>query len=367
MYSSGILSASGKIVGFLFTIFNMNCSLNESGSCSYGGNSDNAVLWNRFLAICFLSAIYLSILSVLTTLANGVLLVALYQDPFRVFRQPPTIFITGLALADFLTGIAVDPLFAYFYFEVYKDTISPEQYNKVLKAAGVLSSVTMNVSFLTILFLSWTQFIAISFPHRHKQLVTSRRVLLCVCGIWVYSLLFASSLLMGVPEKTFQKIDVFLNLSLIHLLVLLAYIALHVSYRWQIARLTPSQGDLIGAFRIADTSNHRRKRDQRHFAVVSLLLTTCLLLFTAPVTVMWYLTLYSAPETYEAQVKATMANVVIDTTLFLKFLIDPFIYALRLPKFRQAVRAIFSRRSAPTMDALTVLNFNYQASTSRGN
>ena len=74
----------------------------------------------RFLIISLLSAVYLSFLSILTTLANGVLLIVLYQDPFRAFRQPPTIFITGLALADFLTGIAVDPLFAYSYFEVYK-------------------------------------------------------------------------------------------------------------------------------------------------------------------------------------------------------------------------------------------------------
>lgn len=90
----------------------MNLSLNNSG-LKYWSNS-HEVLWNRFLVLCFLSAVYLSVLAVLTTLANGVLLIALYQDPFKVFRQPPTIFITGLAVADFLTGLAVDPLFAYF-------------------------------------------------------------------------------------------------------------------------------------------------------------------------------------------------------------------------------------------------------------
>lgn len=344
----------------------MNCSLNESGVCSDNRNSSNVDLWNQFLVICGLSAVYLSLLSILTTLANGLLLVALYQDPFKTFRQPPTIFITGLALADFLTGIAVDPIFAFFYFEVYKDAITTERYNAILKAAGIISSVTMNVSFLTILFLSWTQLIAISFPHRHKQLVTGKRVLICVCGIWIYSLIFSVSPLMGVPEKVFQKIDVFLNLSLIHVLVLLAYIALHISYRRQVAQLTPSTGNITNEIRIADAMEHRRKRDQRHFSVVSLLLTTCLLVFITPVTVMWYLTLYSAPGTYEARVKATMANVMIDTILFLKFLVDPFIYAWRLPKFRQAVRVIFSQRRAPAMDALTMVNFNLRVSTGRG-
>ena len=338
----------------------MNLSLNNSG-LKYWSNS-HEVLWNRFLVLCFLSAVYLSVLAVLTTLANGVLLIALYQDPFKVFRQPPTIFITGLAVADFLTGLAVDPLFAYFYFEVYRDTMSAERYNSILKAAGVLSSVTMNVSILTILFLSWTQFIAISFPHRHKQLVTGKRVLVCVCGIWAYSLLFSSSLLMGVPEKAFQKIDVFLNLTLIHLLVLFSYIALQVSYRRQLGQLNPLQANAITSIQLTDAWEHRRRKDQRHFFVISLLLATCLLLFVAPVTVMWYVTLYYTPQTYEAVVKATMANVITDANLFLKFLIDPFIYAWRLPKFRQAVKAIFSKRRSSKMDSITMVSFNLRLS-----
>lgn len=254
----------------------MNFSSNESGKADSTTNHDSEVLWNRFLVICLVSAIYLCVISVLTTISNGVLLVVLYKDPYKAFRHPPSIFITGLALADFFTGTAVDPFFAYFYFELYKDTITSEQHNQTLKAAGVLSSITMNVSFLTILFLSWTQFIAITFPHRHKQLVTTRRVAVCVCGIWIYSLLFSCSLLMGVPEKIFQKLDVFLNLSLINILVLFSYIALHISYRRQVSRLTPWQNNVI---RITDSSEHRRKRDQKHFVVISLLLATCLLVF----------------------------------------------------------------------------------------
>lgn len=342
----------------------MNYTLNESQTANgtVHVNHDLEILWNRFLVICLLSAVYLCVLSVLTTLSNGVLLVALYQDPFKTFRHPPSILITGLALADFFTGVAVEPLFAYFYFELYKNTLNSEKYNRTLKTAGILSGITMNVSCLTILLLSWTQFIAITFPHRHKQFVTTTRVVACVCGIWIYSLLFSCSLLMGVPEKIFQKVDVIFNLSLINFLVLFSYIALHVSYRRQVSRLSPWQID--------DTSEHRRKRDQKHFVLISLLLATCLLVFIVPVTVMWYLTLYWKPETYEEEVKATMASIVIDTTLFLKFLIDPFIHAWRLPKFRQAVKAIFTkRRRTSSIGAvnLTLYNLNIHASTSRVN
>ena len=346
----------------------MNNSFSESELANYSNytaNEDREILRNRFLVMCLISAVYLSVLSVLTTLSNGVLLVVLYQDPFKSFRHPPSIFIIGLAVADFFTGIAVDPLFAYFYFELYKDAISSERYNFTLKAAGILSSITMNVSFLTILFLSWTQFIAITFPHRHKQLVTTRRVVASMCGIWTYSLLFSCTLLMGMPEKMFQKLDVFVNLSLINILVLVSYIALQVSYRRQIARLIPAQNNEI---RIADTSELRRKKDQKHFVVVSLLLAICLLVFIAPVTIMWYVTLYWTPKTFEEQVKATIANIIVDTSLFMKFLIDPFIYAWRLPKFRHAVNTIFTRRRRSfSVEALTLRNLNIHASTTRIN
>lgn len=338
----------------------MNYSLNETQMSNGLLNHEVEILRNRFFIICLISAFYLCCLSVLTTLSNCALLVVLYEDPFKTFRHPPNVFIFGLALADFFTGIAVDPLFAYFYFKLYKDTFNDEDYNRTLKLAGFLSGITMNVSCLTILSLSWMQFIAITFPHRHKQLVTTKRVVACVCVIWVYSLLFSCSFLLGIPEKIIQKIDVFFNLSFTNFLVLLSYIALHISYRRQVSRLSPWQID--------GTSEYRRKRDQKHFVVVSLLLATCLLIFVVPVTVMWYLTLYWRPETYEAQIKATMANITIDTTLFLKFLIDPFIYAWRLPKFRQAMKAIFLKRRRTSSTGavnLTLYNLNIHPSSSK--
>ena len=66
------------------------------------------------------------------------------------------------------------------------------------------------------------------------------------------------------------------------------------------------------------------------------------------------------PGTYEAQVKATIANIAVDTTLFLKFLIDSFIYAWRLPKFRQAVRAIFGQQCLRhAVDVITMVNISF--------
>lgn len=323
-----------------------NVSLNATQSSILRGSP---ILWNAFLATSCTSAIFLAVLSVLTAAANGLLLLVLYKDPLKRLRQPSTILINSLAFADFLTGVLVDPIFSYFYFQVFKDQLRREDYNWLLKLGGTVSSLTMNISFLTILLLSGTQFIAITYPHRHKVLITKKRVVICVVCIWVYSILYSASLLMGIPEDISIKLGVFLNLTFIHFLVLVSYIALYVSYRRQL-----SSG--FEAFRVNFASpsgntnaTEKLRKSQRQPVVACLLLTTCLVIFVTPVTVMWYVTLYWKPKTHDQLVKSTIANVVVDAILFVKFLIDPFIYAWRLPRFRQAIRVILTGKRPSTM------------------
>ena len=241
------------------------------------------------------------------------------------------------------------PIFSYFYFQVFKDQLRREDYNWLLKLGGTVSSLTMNISFLTILLLSGTQLIAITYPHRHKVLITKKRVVICVVCIWVYSILYSASLLMGIPEDISIKLGVFLNLTFIHFLVLVSYIALYVLYRRQL-----SSG--FKAFRVNFASpsgntnaTEKLRKSQRQPVVACLLLTTCLVIFVTPVTVMWYVTLYWKPKAHDQLVKSTIANVVVDAILFVKFLIDPFIYVWRLPRFRQAIRVILTGKRPSTM------------------
>lgn len=60
-----------------------------------------------------ISGIYLSVIAVITIFGNGLLLLAIITDPFKSFRTPTTLFVVGLAVADFLTGAVVDPLTAF--------------------------------------------------------------------------------------------------------------------------------------------------------------------------------------------------------------------------------------------------------------
>jgi hypothetical protein len=315
-------------------------------------------LWNAFLTTCYGSGIYLSVISILTVLANGILLIALYKDPLRHrSRHPLTIFIMGLAAADFLTGISVDPLFAYFYFTVSQDKISGKTYNILLQAGTILSGISMNVSFLVILFLSWAQLIAILYPHRQRRLVTRERAIYCVVAIWIYACIFSFLNLLGVPKDVFHKLDVYVHLTAVQVIVVITYICLCVAYKRHLNRLIPfldsrNTGDVQKEDRVLE----QHKRTQKQLVVVNLLLTTCLLLFVLPVTIAWYMNLYWKAKTPAENMQASIINVIVDTTLYMKFLIDPFIYGLRLPKFRQAVVAVFTRRRTSSVISFAMLS-----------
>lgn len=67
----------------------------------------------------------------------------------------------------------------------------------------------------------------------------------------------------------------------------------------------------------------------------------CLFVFIVFVIVMWYLILYWILKIDEERVKVIMVNVIVDVILFMKFLIDLFIYVWRFFKFREVVKVIF--------------------------
>ena len=70
--------------------------------------------------LTLLSAISLSIISVITVVGNGILCLAMYKDPLKCFRSSPMLFVANLAVADFLTGFIVDPLYIAYNFGYYQ-------------------------------------------------------------------------------------------------------------------------------------------------------------------------------------------------------------------------------------------------------
>ncbi|XP_020909014.1 uncharacterized protein LOC110246970, partial [Exaiptasia diaphana] len=243
----------------------------------------------------------------------------------------------------------------FFFFKASFENITDVEYNVLLKAGTVLSGITMNVSFLIVLFLSWAQLFAIIFPHKQKQVITRVRATVTVILVWIYSLVFSFLNIMGVPKDVYLKLDVYMHLTAVQIIIILSYIALCVAYKRHLNKLIPFL-DITKPTSHASRALEHHRRTQRQLIVVNIMLTACLIIFVLPVTVAWYVTLYWHPSSYSDYLKSTIASIIVDTTLYMKFLIDPFIYGWRLPKFRRAVIAVLQGRRTSNSISLAMFS-----------
>ena len=88
-----------------------------------------------------------------------------------------------------------------------------------------------------------------------------------------------------------------------------------------------------------DGSKDDRRTDvERKFITVNFLLIAILFLTSQPAAMFWIAKLYSSKDPNSP--KFLIINLMVDNLLYLKFLLDPFVYAWRIPKYRQALMIV---------------------------
>lgn len=287
-----------------------------------------------------ISGIYLSVIAVITIVGNGLLLLAIIKDPFKSFRTPTTLFVVGLAVADFLTGAVVDPLTALLniatYLKLYRDLGMIKVVENCVKVNIHVSFITMNASFLILLALTFCQYLAISFPHKHRGLVTRLSAMITLVVVTIYSVLFSLLPEFNVPRRLKLEIDTHLNTNAVAIILIQCYVLLYLAYRVHLKRVSGLDEN--------DAARNRRREQEREFTAVNLLLVTFLLIFTLPSMIFWNLSLYKFYDigslSYGQRLRLDLARTLIFDVLVMKFALDPCIYAWRLSKYRQAIKKI---------------------------
>lgn len=297
-----------------------------------------------FYRVELASGVFLAVVSLVTVVANGLLLLAIWKDPFKTFRTPTTGFVVGLAAADFLTGLAVCPIYALQYIAFYLAMKSGDWDSSLLAAlvkAGQIghhiSMATMNSSYIILLLFTWSQFTAINFPHKHRAFVTKKRVVKSVILTWVYAIAFALLYVMGASQTTVLQIDLYFNTTGSLVLLTVAYFCLYKAFRRQMRRLHSLKTNNT----FATQQRRKRNRRERQFTVVNLLLLTFIIVCSLPIAVVSYLYLHWDNKSPFQALKMQIASFIAADVLFLKFALDPLIYAWRLAQYRRALKSIF--------------------------
>ena len=281
----------------------------------------------------FLSRIILRVvIGALTVLSNVVLLISIYRNPDRnqLNQSPATLLVVNLSVCDLLLGSGVACASLYYNIALFNGTKTEdvEELRIVIPVVGV---VIVIVSSFTIAAMSLDRFFAVSSPLQYKARVTKAKVKVFLVVCWVYALLF-SCLGLGVSRTVFI-------LLYCHLHVSFPLIILPVVY-WKTYSALRSHNN-----RVANLADGRKAMDIAHRNRERKMISAFLL-----VLILFYVTFL--PQSIAQNMLALQPSY-LKAENFLSFLfasnnfvlvnciLNPFIYAWRIPKYRRAFKEVF--------------------------
>ena len=298
--------------------------------------------YEDFYKAAFGSSIFIIVVSLTTILANSVLLFVFYVDPQKMFRNPTTFFLIGLAIVDILTALVQEPIYATCFMLLYFQHPSTKKCVPFLDTGRYFGAFAMTASFLIVLVFTVTQYIVISSPLKYGRMVTKKKVLISVAAIYLYSATFWCLHLMGVSPYVQAIMELFIHSYLLPIINIAFYMLLHYVMRKKMTARKSLQGQTEKA------ESGKQTQVQRNFVRVNLMLLAVLIACNTPSTVVSTIRLFMEDNKNVPSAKNLIANLMVDNVLYLKFLLDPFVYAWRMVKYREAFYRSIRRKGTGT-------------------
>ncbi|XP_022792706.1 octopamine receptor beta-2R-like [Stylophora pistillata] len=283
--------------------------------------------------LSLVSGISLVIISFTTVLGNGMLCVAMYKNPLKRFRTAPMLFVTNLAVADFLTGSIVDPLYITYNFGFNQ----AKDYQTALAVGDHASYITVNVSLCSAVVLVIDRFLALKTPFLYRRFMTKRNALVTVVVLWVYSILFSFLPYMGTPDTAYYLLDLHIHVtgSLFTLTVFLLLI-----YRLSVFTKNQRVG-MTGSNPRLDQQRIQLIRDKKTTCTFLIILAACYICLL-PYYIYVHVFLF-CPSCQTSLVLLALSKIS-EPVVYLNCALNPFIYAWRHKVFRKSLRIVFMPR-----------------------
>ena len=272
-------------------------------------------------------AVYKMILSPVTVIGNGLLLITGFTDPLRSFRSPSSVFLLTMSAANFLTGMVVAPIFASLEYNAFFGRTSLD----IAIVGSSFSLLSLNISFGMVFAMSFDTFIAVFRPTKYRRWITMQRAKICIAITCLIALTFAILPHLNIPIDTVLKFDMHFNSTLNSTLLVLSYVLLYAAFRNQTKKsVNLGTRNNFRAGKLPDLRNKFRTV-LFSFVVVS----------TVPAilsTLSYHLEYYCVPcKRYKAIV---IGQQICLNLMFMKCALDPFAFGWRLSRNRQALKKI---------------------------
>ncbi|XP_058951354.2 cannabinoid receptor type 1B-like [Pocillopora verrucosa] len=287
----------------------------------------------EFSKAAFGSSIFIIIVSPMTIVANSLLLVTFLVDPLKIFRNPTSYFLIGLAIVDLLTALIQEPIYAACFMLMYFQHPSWTKCKSWMKFTAYFSAFPISISASIVFAFTLTQYIVVASPLRYGRMITKKKALLSVVAIYLYHTLFCCLPLMGVPQETKHAIDLFFHRYTVVLVTIMIYIILHYTMKKKMT-----------AGRSLQSEEGRHVQVQRSFFRLNVVLLIIMIMFFVPSVLLMTIRFF-LDDIFTARygIRVLVVNLMTDNLLYLKFLFDPIVYAWRMSKYRKSLKSTVYR------------------------
>ncbi|KAK6171425.1 hypothetical protein SNE40_019618 [Patella caerulea] len=153
-----------------------------SGNNCLHANTTDLMTWQNYVFIAINVVLTIFICS-----GNFLTIIAVWRTP--VLRTVPNMYVTSLAVADFIAG-AVILLQVPIFIPSVKHIVSDIKYLCLFRHVTFFVSVSMSV--VSMVAIAFDRTIYISCPLRYMQLATTKRTWMVIVCMWIFSLLIGT-------------------------------------------------------------------------------------------------------------------------------------------------------------------------------
>lgn len=280
-------------------------------------------------AVSYTNASVSGILSFVTIIGNLLVLVVFFKNPNGKMRTPFNWFILNLAFADLLVGAVVEPLSVLVHVrEGLGKSIKYDVYLRPVYFTSCTASV-FSLGMLTI-----DRHIAITSPMKYRATLSNKRAAISCLVIWIISC--------GLPFLR-EEIGflwyffVFGNASVLVTFVVLvfAFVRVHLALRAQIAELKLMQsGNEENQAR-----NNALKTEAKITKIFMYMLIAFIFCYTPSLVMIYLMNLCTVCSCQTIHWFRDLSFIFI----VLNSGVNPFLYAWRLPNFREAIKSLIKQ------------------------
>ena len=267
------------------------------------------------------------------TVANGFLFITIYRDPCRCLRTPSVFLIANLSMADFFMGIvsylrAAELTYRYCGLG---DLLILNMIEYFIGAVSILVAVS------TLMAMSYDRYIAVIKPFQYPQKINNTRAKVAIAIIWINALVMCVLPLADVKRENFLLAYCYSHFVIPSFILTAIYVKIYKTVARQRQELKDIRASL--------TAGNRRKQLEREnrmaitFVLILFIFYCSFLPYFIQVQVLYFC---SCRTSYAYNVYYLVTN----EFLSVSCMVDPFMYALRLPRFKRSLRVWWRNRDA---------------------